>query len=805
MKDICFMKQKIKILIFNTFLLLIVWVSAMSLLSGCNKKPVNPEPTVLNSPTDLQINGYVLSWAGDENAAEYKVTIRGNVFNSENGKYDNEKTVNTTETEYDLSMILSPEEFYEVYVTAIGDGERYLDSDDSFICFDTEPVTQGLEFTLNEDGESYTVKRGTAEKKGRIVFPDTYEGKPITFITGNFGVERIDIAESGKTIIPITSVRLPLGLTEIGPGVFAATAITELRLPSRVKEIQGTAFAFSPYLATLTLNDQLETIGPGAFIRSVLTSVEFPNTLKKIEHDAFAETRLENVVLPESIESVSATSFAGTPWLDGKPDGLVYIGNICYCYKGIPDGSDVVIKNGTIKIAECCFQEATGIKKVIVPSSITEIPYFCFYKSEIQEIILPDTLVSIGANAFGDCAELSAVGLPSRLKKIGGAAFFNCKGLKAIELPDALESIGGSAFSGSGLESITIPQSVKAIGSFAFAKCQSLTEIRLPDSEIDMGENVFSSSAVKSVVWQAKLGDVPERAFQNCSQLEQVVILSGTREIGAYAFYGTALQSVVLPDTVTAVRNNAFGNCLQLASISFPDGLKTIGGLTGCTALTKITIPDGVTEIGNNAFKGCTQITEIAIPQSVTQIGKYAFSGCTGLTRIDLPEGLSAIEDATFLNCTNLSEITIPDGIVKIGADAFSGCTALTKIDIPSAVTEIGKQAFAYTGLSEATLPHGLKVLNQNVFLRCRNLGKVIIPSGITEISTAAFASCPQEISFFYEGDETQFQSIVGNSFYSGRGNITIYYYSETQPAQDGNFWHYDTDGKTPVIWKKEE
>ena len=174
--------------------------------------------------------------------------------------------------------------------------------------------------------------------------------------------------------------------------------------------------------------------------------------------------------------------------------------------------------------------------------------------------------------------------------------------------------------------------------------------------------------------------------------------------------------------------------------------------------MKSVTIGDNVKTIPSFAFYDCSGFTSITIPDSVTSIGDYAFSGCSGLT-----------------------SITIPNSVTSIGDYAFSGCSGLTSITIPDSVTSIGKSAFYKSGLTSA-----------------------IIGKNVTSIGDDAF----ELKRVYYKGNATQWYRI-STGIYNGFG--TQYFYSETAPAlnrsglaYDGNYWHYDTDGKTPVIWIKE-
>ena len=340
---------------------------------------------------------------------------------------------------------------------------------------------------------------------------------------------------------------------------------------------------------------------------------------------------------------------------------------------------------------------------------------------------------------------------------------------------------------------------VISIGSSAFCDYSSLTSITIPD-----GVTYISNSA-----------------FSGCSSLTSIIIPDGVTSIGYSAFSGcSSLTSVIIPDGVTSIDSYAFKGCSSLTSIIIPDGVTSIGSFAfeGCSSLTSITIPDGVTSIGSYVFSGCdflvyneydnayylgndtnkyfvlikaktTSIVSCNINDSCKIIYSSAFAYCSSLASITIPNSVTSIGSSAFEGCSRLTSITIPDGVTSIGDDAFSGCSSLTNITIPGGVTSIGSFAFAY----------------------CSSLTNVTIGNSVTSIGSYAFYDCSGLKTVFYKGTAAQWGKISINSYNGYLTSADRYYYSESEPAlssdgtaYDGNYWHYDTDGKTPVIWKKE-
>ena len=102
------------------------------------------------------------------------------------------------------------------------------------------------------------------------------------------------------------------------------------------------------------------------------------------------------------------------------------------------------------------------------------------------------------------------------------------------------------------------------------------------------------------------------------------------------------------------------------------------------------------------------------------------------------------------------------------------------------------------------TIGNGVMSIGFSAFYECGNLTTVTMGDSITSIGESAFFNCNSLITVYYLGGEENWRKVVIGAKNDKLKNATIRYYSETQPTDNGNYWHYDTDGKTPVAWKKE-
>ena len=222
----------------------------------------------------------------------------------------------------------------------------------------------------------------------------------------------------------------------------------------------------------------------------------------------------------------------------------------------------------------------------------------------IKRVIVPNTVTDIGTCAFENCDDVEVITLPANLRKIENVAFHECR-FNHIILPNKLEYLSG--FSGcENLSEIEIPNSVTSIGNSAFASCHNLSSIKIPNGVTSIGNSAF---------W--------------CSRnLSEIIIPNSVTSIGDSAFDSCHnLSSIEIPNSVTSIGPEAFISCTSLNNIEIPNGVESIEWSTfeGCSSLTSIKIPNSVTSIENCAFDGCTSLSKVWIPSSVKSIEKNAF------------------------------------------------------------------------------------------------------------------------------------------------------------------------------------
>ena len=524
--------------------------------------------------------------------------------------------------------------------------------------------------------------------------------------------------------------------------------------------------SYRAYITTVVIENGITNIGDYAFYTMQnITEIRVPDSVTSMGAYAFAECiKLKSVNVPDSVASIGEKAFDKTKiyytmsaWDNGY---VLYVDNALVMTKGVMKGS-YTAREGTTVIADSAFSR----------------------QEEITEILLPDTVIGIGKEAFYACYALTSVNIPYGVKSIGDRTFVKCA-ITDISIPDTVTEIGEGAFGDcSELTEMIVPDSVTSIGSGAFSGCSSLEKMTLPfagriyfdeygnpsydplgyvfgtsqdrDDEIEVDQFRYYSETEGGGTWYRFYfpknlteitvtgGKLMRGAFKNCSQLKKITLGDGVTGVGKEAFGNcSSLVSITLPDGVTEIGDEAFKKCFALDSINIPDAVTYIGEFAfyNCIALGKVTGGSGVTEIGKSAFGDCYMLKEVAIGSKVEFIGESAFSSAK-LDKINITD-LAAWCGITFenffsnplyygnylyLNGEMLTDLVIPDGIEKINDWAFIGCYGLLTVDIPESVTLISESAFRKClNVYAVTVGSGVSVIGSNAFLDCHSLKTVV-------------------------------------------------------------------------------
>ncbi len=333
------------------------------------------------------------------------------------------------------------------------------------------------------------------------------------------------------------------------------------------------------------------------------------------------------------------------------------------------------------------------ILRVEVQKGITSVGGFryCF---TLQEVSLPEGLISLDEFAFMDCQKLQEIRLPKSLKTLGDGTFAGCHALPEIELPEDLETVGeGALMNCLSLTSVVIPASVTEMGDRPFSGDWALKTVEIKGNVPRLSSSSFyECDALQEVLITGSVGTIGDETFRNLDSLERVQIASGLKTIGKRAFWlCDNLTTVSLPDGVTSIGEEAFKECSSLTTINLPNSITTIGAnaFNGTKLTGPLNIPSSLVSLGDNAFHGCSGITgTLVFPAAMENISTNVFAGCSGIEEIVLPRGVLTIGAGAFNNCSGVQRLWLTNSIQSIGANAFNGMKNLKKVYFSGTILE---------------------------------------------------------------------------------------------------------------------
>ena len=355
---------------------------------------------------------------------------------------------------------------------------------------------------------------------------------------------------SGKVVIPekITYEGVEYHVESIGGYAFYnCSSLASITIPNSVTSIGGYAFDGCSGLVSITIPNSVTSIGDGAFENcSSLTSITIPNSVTSIADEVFGEcSSLTSVTIPNSVTSIGRYAFTLCSSLTSItiPNSVTSIGGCTFF--GCTSLTSIKVDTGNNK-----YDSRDNCNAIIATSSNTLI-------AGCKNTTIPNSVTSIGYEAFRGCYALTSITIPNSVTSIGNRAFRECNSLT----------------------SVTIPNSVTSIGNHAFLDCSSLTSIK-----VDAGNNTYDSR-------------------DNCN----AIIETSTNTLIA------GCMNTTIPNSVTSIGGCAFAGCSGLTSITIPNSVTSIGSdaFNGCSKLASITIPNSVTNIRAYAFANCNKLEEV--------------------------------------------------------------------------------------------------------------------------------------------------------------------------------------------------
>jgi hypothetical protein len=445
----------------------------------------------------------------------------------------------------------------------------------------------------------------------------------------------------------LTSVTIPNSVTSIGEAAFSACFnLTSVTIGNSLTSIGVLAFDDCTALTSVTIPNSVTSIQSDAFYGCTdLTSANFLGNAPTMGSSVFYDAAHSFTVS----YYYGATGFTSPTWTDSSGDSYPAVEIIPFTTS--PDGNGGLIITGYTGPNE----------EAVIPQEINNLlvtgigPDAFEGDVGLTGVVVPSGVTSIASNAFISCTSLTQITVSpqnSTYSSINGVLFdksqdtlIQCpEGITgSYTIPNSVTTVGDEAFFNcAGLTAVTIPNTVTSIGEGAFSDCTLLTSVTIPSSITTIADGTFDSCGLKNVTIPTSVTSIGNQAFES-SGLGSVTIPDSVTSIGVGAFQYCGLSSAIIGNGVTSIGVNAFEFCNTLNYVSIGDSVTSIGSgaFESCNNLTTVTIPASVTSIGSQAFLGSSDIGSFGFIQTELRnavflgnapaMGQYVFGYTTGL------------------------------------------------------------------------------------------------------------------------------------------------------------------------------
>lgn len=279
------------------------------------------------------------------------------------------------------------------------------------LCFGLALTSQAadLYYDLPDGRLTFDAATGTITKCDatvvNAVIPSEIQGVPVTAL-GAYAF----YWPTGES--QLESVTIPDTVTTLGRSVFdTCSKLTSVTIPDSVTTVEQGTFQNCTGLTQVTIGGGMTTIPREMFAGcKALTEVTISDHIRSIGYDAFSYTGLTELVLPDSVTSISSTAFDN-----------------CHSLKS------VYLPNSVTSIGRSAFSYCTNLTEVRLPNCLTTIPDAMFDNCQsLTEITIPNSVTTMGSSIFRFCTNLKTVTIPDSVTEIGSGVFYGCDNMTDV-------------------------------------------------------------------------------------------------------------------------------------------------------------------------------------------------------------------------------------------------------------------------------------------------------------------------------------------------------------------------------------
>lgn len=484
------------------------------------------------------------------------------------------------------------------------------------------------------------------------------------------------------------------GCAKIGEGIEGNSIV----FPQTLKNIGASCFSGDTCITSLEWNNAMvETIGASAFAGIMVATLYFPTSVTKLP-DSVCEgcAKLGRVMIPAGVTEIGKNAFSACGRLSelqyfavdadhavSKPNGQVETGSNGY-----------EVESKLSRIGADAFNGAS-LSAFYMPKELTTLETGVFYGCTMtgvvdsvtgkrQSVFFNDVITTIEDGAFTSCSGMTDIVIPDTVTSMGTSVFFGCKALQNVEIQSKTlnADVGGElpsdTFAECGkLKTVKLASGVKKLGANAFSKCSALEYIDMAAySELAaIGGSCFMECAnfaafqksdydnaekAGKLVFPATLETIGGSAFRGCKKITSVDLSATTvSQVPTNAFYDASITSAVFSPKTTTIAAGSFYGC-DITYLEFSNA--TINSNLPSNHITKTTFrslnSDGQTYTNYIS----TSTVKIKVPANLIESYKTYFRQTLGFSTLADSQFISGVEKETTTLTMNVDKKSIGVG-----------------------------------------------------------------------------------------------------------------------------------------------